>query len=145
MQWILVLLFFLLRIYTVQTFDQIKRTIQRNHWKLCRYDIYTRVCKFLSTTVWLGSVVNCWTWALYWSTSCLSCVLCPVAAAVVEENKPTNVDFLGLSVDEAAAVAGQWVLLVLGIVLLVSTAFVGYKYNKSRRLHKKSISQMELK
>lgn len=68
-----------------------------------------------------------------------------MAAAVVEEVNPTTVDFLGLSVDEAAAVAGQWVLLVLGIVLLVSTAFLAYKYRKSRRLHKKSISQMELK
>lgn len=69
----------------------------------------------------------------------------PTTTAVVEEVNPTTVDFLGLSVDEAAAVAGQWVLLVLGIVLLVSTAFLAYKYRKSRRLHKKSISQMELK
>lgn len=73
--------------------------------------------------------------------------LCPVScvsATVVEEFNPT-VDFLGLNVNEASATAGQWVLLVLGIALLVSTAFLAYKYRKSRRLHNKSISQMELK
>ncbi|TSK14531.1 Angiotensin-converting enzyme [Bagarius yarrelli] len=68
----------------------------------------------------------------------------PSTTAVVEEHSST-VDFLGLSVDEAAAVAGQWVLLVLGIVLLVATAFLAYKYRKFRRFNKKSISQMELK
>uniref|UniRef100_A0A8B9KXZ1 Angiotensin-converting enzyme n=1 Tax=Astyanax mexicanus TaxID=7994 RepID=A0A8B9KXZ1_ASTMX len=55
------------------------------------------------------------------------------------------VNFLGLSVDEAAATAGQWVLLVLGIVLLLATIFLAYSYRKSRRLQSKSISQMELK
>lgn len=62
---------------------------------------------------------------------------------VVEKDSPVN--FLGLSVDEAAATAGQWVLLVLGIVLLLATIFLAYSYRKSRRLQSKSISQMELK
>uniref|UniRef100_A0A8B9L1H6 Angiotensin-converting enzyme n=1 Tax=Astyanax mexicanus TaxID=7994 RepID=A0A8B9L1H6_ASTMX len=60
-------------------------------------------------------------------------------------NTDSPVNFLGLSVDEAAATAGQWVLLVLGIVLLLATIFLAYSYRKSRRLQSKSISQMELK
>uniref|UniRef100_A0A8B9KXM6 Angiotensin-converting enzyme n=1 Tax=Astyanax mexicanus TaxID=7994 RepID=A0A8B9KXM6_ASTMX len=63
--------------------------------------------------------------------------------AEMEKDSPVN--FLGLSVDEAAATAGQWVLLVLGIVLLLATIFLAYSYRKSRRLQSKSISQMELK
>uniref|UniRef100_A0A4W4GRH0 Angiotensin-converting enzyme n=2 Tax=Electrophorus electricus TaxID=8005 RepID=A0A4W4GRH0_ELEEL len=62
---------------------------------------------------------------------------------VVEELSTVN--FLGLSVDEAGAAAGQWILLVLGIVLLLSTAFIGYKYRKARHLQNKSSSQVELK
>lgn len=54
-----------------------------------------------------------------------------------------KVDFLGLSLDGAAAAAGQWVLLVLGLVLLVATVFIGYKYRKSKR-HGRSSSKMEL-
>ncbi|XP_036428070.1 angiotensin-converting enzyme [Colossoma macropomum] len=61
---------------------------------------------------------------------------------VVEDS---SVDFLGLNVDQAAATAGQWVLLVLGMVLLLATIFLAYKYRKSRHLQNKSISQMELK
>lgn len=67
--------------------------------------------------------------------------LCPVAP--VTEGKDTS--FLGLTVDEAAASAGQWVLLVLGIVLLLSTIFLAYKYQKSKRQNSKSLSQIELK
>ncbi|KAL7869846.1 hypothetical protein AOLI_G00138340 [Acnodon oligacanthus] len=63
-------------------------------------------------------------------------------AVVVEDSA---VDFLGLNVDQAAATAGQWVLLVLGIVLLLATIFLAYKYRKSRHLQNKSISQVELK
>ena len=47
-----------------------------------------------------------------------------------------KVDFLGLSVDGSAAAAGQWVLLVIGIVLLVATILFAYKYKKSRKLTK---------
>ncbi|XP_063076692.1 angiotensin-converting enzyme [Engraulis encrasicolus] len=61
---------------------------------------------------------------------------------VVEDIK---VDFLGMSVDSSAAVAGQWVLLVLGIVLLVATAFLAYKYRKTKKHAYKSGSELELK
>ncbi|XP_033975630.1 angiotensin-converting enzyme [Trematomus bernacchii] len=60
----------------------------------------------------------------------------------VTDNK---VDFLGLSVDGASAVAGQWVLMVLGVVLLVATILLGYKYRKSKKGSEKSLSTMELK
>ncbi|XP_030629868.1 angiotensin-converting enzyme isoform X2 [Chanos chanos] len=60
-------------------------------------------------------------------------------------NEAVKTDFLGMSVDEAAATAGQWVLLVLGVVLLLSTIFLAYKYRKSKRLRNKSCSEMELK
>ncbi|KAL2078213.1 hypothetical protein ACEWY4_025898 [Coilia grayii] len=66
----------------------------------------------------------------------------PPPPPIVEEGK---VDFLGMSVDSAAAVAGQWVLLVLGLVLLVATAFLAYKYRKTRKHAYKSGSELELK
>lgn len=49
-----------------------------------------------------------------------------------------------MSVDKAAAVAGQWILLVLGLVLLVATILVAYKYKKAKK-SRKSLSSMELK
>uniref|UniRef100_A0A8C5GLA4 Angiotensin-converting enzyme n=1 Tax=Gouania willdenowi TaxID=441366 RepID=A0A8C5GLA4_GOUWI len=55
-----------------------------------------------------------------------------------------KVDFLGMSVEGSAAAAGQWILLVLGLVLLVATIFLTYKYRKSRK-PEKSLSTMELK
>ncbi|KAL0984278.1 hypothetical protein UPYG_G00139350 [Umbra pygmaea] len=55
-----------------------------------------------------------------------------------------SVDFLGMSLDSAAATAGQWVLLVLGLVLLVATIFLGYNYRKSKR-RSLSSSELELK
>ncbi|XP_028823415.1 angiotensin-converting enzyme isoform X2 [Denticeps clupeoides] len=59
---------------------------------------------------------------------------------------PHLVDFLGMSVDTAAAVAGQWVLLVLGLALLVATMLLGFKYRKSRlSKYGKSSSEVELK
>ncbi|KAL6095238.1 ace [Pungitius sinensis] len=60
------------------------------------------------------------------------------------EAEATKVDFLGLSVDGASAVAGQWVLLVLGVVLLVATMLLAYKYRRSKRPQRSS-STMELK
>ncbi|KAK5850642.1 hypothetical protein PBY51_001503 [Eleginops maclovinus] len=61
------------------------------------------------------------------------------------EVKANKVDFLGMSVDGASAVAGQWVLMVLGVVLLVATILLGYKYRKSKKKSEKSLSTMELK
>ncbi|XP_019725690.1 angiotensin-converting enzyme [Hippocampus comes] len=56
----------------------------------------------------------------------------------------STVDFLGMNVDSAAAIAGQWVLLVLGLVLLVATIFLAYRYRKSKRSNM-SLSTIELK
>lgn len=66
---------------------------------------------------------------------------------VVEPPPPSDgkVDFLGMSVDGSAAAAGQWVLLVLGLVLLIATMFLAYKYRKARRYFGKSSSEVELK
>ncbi|XP_076153977.1 angiotensin-converting enzyme [Alosa pseudoharengus] len=70
----------------------------------------------------------------------------PTDDAAVEP-PPTGdgkVGFLGMNVDSAAAAAGQWVLLVLGLVLLVATAFLAYQYRKVRHFRKSS-SELELK
>ncbi|XP_034049711.1 angiotensin-converting enzyme [Thalassophryne amazonica] len=56
----------------------------------------------------------------------------------------TKVDFLGMNLDKSAAIAGQWILLVLGLVLLVATILLAYKYKKSRK-PEKSMSTLELK
>lgn len=61
------------------------------------------------------------------------------------ETKVNKVDFLGMSLDSSAAVAGQWVLLVLGLVLLLATIFSLYSYRKAKKQIKKSSSMMELK
>ncbi|KAM3859472.1 angiotensin-converting enzyme [Diretmus argenteus] len=60
--------------------------------------------------------------------------------------KPSNtkVDFLGMRVDSAAATAGQWVLLVIGLVLMAATILLVYKYRKSKK-PEKSNSTLELK
>ncbi|XDV45023.1 hypothetical protein PO909_013201 [Leuciscus waleckii] len=68
----------------------------------------------------------------------------PYKISVLEE-KPKAVSFLGLSVDEAGAAAGQWILLVLSIVFLLGIVFFVYRYRKTKRLQDKSMSQMELK
>uniref|UniRef100_A0A8C3B3R6 Angiotensin-converting enzyme n=1 Tax=Cyclopterus lumpus TaxID=8103 RepID=A0A8C3B3R6_CYCLU len=56
----------------------------------------------------------------------------------------TEVDFLGISVNGAAAIAGQWVLLVLGVVFLAATILLAYKYRRSKK-PERSLSTMELK
>ncbi|XP_056285839.1 angiotensin-converting enzyme [Pseudoliparis swirei] len=61
-----------------------------------------------------------------------------------EAKASSTVDFLGLSVDGASAIAGQWVLLVLGVVLLVATILLAYKYRRSKK-PERSLSTMELK
>uniref|UniRef100_A0A8C2A5F1 Angiotensin-converting enzyme n=1 Tax=Cyprinus carpio TaxID=7962 RepID=A0A8C2A5F1_CYPCA len=63
----------------------------------------------------------------------------------VHESTLKPVSFLGLSVDEAGAVAGQWILLVLSIVFLLGVIYLVYRYRKTKRLQGKSMSQMELK
>ncbi|KAM9837051.1 angiotensin-converting enzyme [Aulostomus maculatus] len=56
----------------------------------------------------------------------------------------SKVDFLGMSVESSAALAGQWILLVVGLVLLLATILLAYKYRKSKK-PEKSLSTMELK
>ncbi|XP_041818495.1 angiotensin-converting enzyme [Chelmon rostratus] len=65
----------------------------------------------------------------------------PSSTGVIEDNK---VDFLGMSLDGSAATAGQWTLLALGLVFLLTTILLAYKYRKSKKHHKSS-STMELK
>ncbi|XP_035263080.1 angiotensin-converting enzyme-like [Anguilla anguilla] len=60
------------------------------------------------------------------------------------QSKVDVVDFLGMSVDSTGAAAGQWILLVLGLVFLVTTIYLGYNYRKSKKRGKSS-STMELK
>ncbi|XP_076616131.1 angiotensin-converting enzyme [Chaetodon auriga] len=60
------------------------------------------------------------------------------------EIKNDNVDFLGMSLDSSAAIAGQWILLALGLLFLLTTILLAYKYRKSKK-HSKSSSTMELK
>lgn len=55
-----------------------------------------------------------------------------------------KVDFLGMSVYAAGATAGQWVLLVLAVLFLLTTIFLACRYRKAKK-HKKSASMMELK
>ncbi|KAM9424543.1 angiotensin-converting enzyme [Pholidichthys leucotaenia] len=55
-----------------------------------------------------------------------------------------KVNFLGLNVDSSAAIVGQWVLLVLGVVLVVAVISLAFMYRKSKK-SKKSLSTMELK
>lgn len=59
-------------------------------------------------------------------------------------DKASQVDFLGMNLDSSAAMAGQWILLVIGLVLLVATILLAYKYRKSKK-PEKSISTLELK
>nr|XP_046233461.1 angiotensin-converting enzyme [Scatophagus argus] len=68
----------------------------------------------------------------------------PVQQETVVEIPNDKVDFLGMSLDSSAAKAGQWVLLVLGIVFLVATIIMVFKYRRSKK-HEKSSSMMELK
>lgn len=49
-----------------------------------------------------------------------------------------------MKVDKSGAVAGQWILLAIGLVLLLVTLLLAYKYRKAKK-YKKSASLMELK
>lgn len=69
--------------------------------------------------------------------------LLPVCPAS-EENGDDKVDFLGMSVDASAATVGQWILLVLAVLFLLTTIFLACRYRKAKK-HKKSASMMELK
>ncbi|XP_070846561.1 angiotensin-converting enzyme [Chaetodon trifascialis] len=60
------------------------------------------------------------------------------------EQHNSNVSFLGMSLDSSAAIAGQWILLALGLLFLLTTILLAYKYRKSKK-RSKSSSTMELK
>ena len=79
-----------------------------------------------------------------WKTVWHSTYLLFLCVSPTGEVKASKVDFLGMSVDGAAAIVGQWVLLVLGVVLLLATILLAYKYRKSKK-PEKSLSTMELK
>lgn len=61
-----------------------------------------------------------------------------------EVKVPTKVDFLGMNVDASGATAGQWILLVLAVLFLLTTILSVYKYRKAKK-PQKSISMMEIK
>ncbi|XP_077108784.1 angiotensin-converting enzyme isoform X2 [Ranitomeya variabilis] len=67
----------------------------------------------------------------------------PAMNTVIEE--PSNVDFLGMSLSSGQASAGAWVLLAIGIVLVLTTIVLGFKFSKVKRRAKKSSSELELK
>lgn len=66
--------------------------------------------------------------------------MCPASEVQVDD----KVDFLGMSVDASGATAGQWILLVLAVLFLLTTIFLAFRYRKAKK-HKKSASTMELK
>ncbi|KAM6897562.1 angiotensin-converting enzyme [Xenentodon cancila] len=60
-----------------------------------------------------------------------------------KETQDNKVHFLGMSVDSAAAVAAQWILLVISLVLLLTTILLLYKYRQSKKCGK-FLCKMEL-
>lgn len=69
--------------------------------------------------------------------------MCPEEEKV-EVKVPDKVDFLGMNVDASGATAGQWILLVLAVLFLLTTILMAYKYRKAKK-PQKSISMMEIK
>ncbi|KAM4622364.1 angiotensin-converting enzyme [Discoglossus pictus] len=61
------------------------------------------------------------------------------------EPEKQKVDFLGLSLSTSQAAAGQWILLVLAMILVIATIILGFQFSKLKRRAKKSSSQLELK
>ncbi|RXN00249.1 Angiotensin-converting enzyme [Acipenser ruthenus] len=53
-----------------------------------------------------------------------------------------KVSFLGMDLSSGQAAAGQWILLVLGLGLVVATSYLAYKVLSSKR--KRSVSELEL-
>ncbi|MBN3296564.1 angiotensin-converting enzyme [Amia ocellicauda] len=66
----------------------------------------------------------------------------PATATATEMGSPSEMSFLGLSMTSEQAAAGQWILLVLGLGLLVATIYLGYKFKSIKR--QKSSSEVEL-
>uniref|UniRef100_T1E6J3 Angiotensin-converting enzyme n=1 Tax=Crotalus horridus TaxID=35024 RepID=T1E6J3_CROHD len=57
----------------------------------------------------------------------------------------TEVNFLGMSLSSSQIETGQWILLAIGLILLITTIVLGVKYFITRRKGFKSSSEMELK
>ncbi|XP_053870375.1 angiotensin-converting enzyme isoform X2 [Malaclemys terrapin pileata] len=66
-------------------------------------------------------------------------------AGQAQSSANAKVNFLGMSLDRNQAAAGQWILLVLGLLFIIATIVLGVKFRSSRRKAHKSSSQMELK
>lgn len=60
------------------------------------------------------------------------------------ETNDGKVEFLGLKVDQAAAKAGQWLLLSISLAFLLVIMLLAYRYRKSKN-RDKSLSMLELK
>uniref|UniRef100_A0A8D0GV64 Angiotensin-converting enzyme n=1 Tax=Sphenodon punctatus TaxID=8508 RepID=A0A8D0GV64_SPHPU len=56
-----------------------------------------------------------------------------------------RVNFLGMSLGSSQAISGQWILLVLGLLLLIATIVLGVRFSSARNGAHKSSSEMELK
>nr|XP_033774941.1 angiotensin-converting enzyme [Geotrypetes seraphini] len=62
-----------------------------------------------------------------------------------QEQPVAKASFLGMSLEESQAAAGQWILLVLGIILVIIIIVLAVKFISVKRKAKKSASEMELK
>ncbi|NXN98104.1 ACE enzyme, partial [Rhinopomastus cyanomelas] len=66
-------------------------------------------------------------------------------SAKLTQANSDQTDFLGMTLTSSQATAGAWVLLVLALIFLVSTIFLGAKFFSARKKAFKSSSEMELK
>ncbi|XP_060637297.2 angiotensin-converting enzyme isoform X1 [Anolis sagrei] len=66
----------------------------------------------------------------------------PYAGQVQADNR---VNFLGMMLTSSEAAAGQWILLVLGLLLLIAAIVLGVKWHQDRRRAIKSSMELELK
>nr|XP_014345475.1 PREDICTED: angiotensin-converting enzyme-like [Latimeria chalumnae] len=60
-------------------------------------------------------------------------------------NNGDKVDFLGMTLNSSQAAAGQWILLVIGLGLVIATIVLAVKFTSMKRQTKKSSSELELK
>ncbi|MEE6525792.1 hypothetical protein FKM82_026042 [Ascaphus truei] len=61
-----------------------------------------------------------------------------------QEAPSSKVDFLGMSLSNGQASAGQWILLVLGVALVITAIVLGVQFSKVKRKTKRSTSEMEI-
>lgn len=70
--------------------------------------------------------------------------VCLQSADKSDDKVGDKVDFLGMHLDRSAATAGQWILLVIGLVFVLVIILLAYKYWKLKKTQQKHIL-MELK